>query len=61
MLVLLPFARGCVCLLVCPLSQWLARLDVIFDEYDIVWQYLQGCYSFLVYIHVLGGLCIGRM
>ena len=42
-----------VCMSVsCPLSQWLARLDVISDEYDAVWRYLQGCISFLVYIYL---------
>ena len=48
-----PF-RSWVCMSVsCPLSQWLARLDVIFDEYDTVWRYLQGCISFLVCIYLL--------
>ena len=44
----------------CPLSQWLARLDVIFDEYDIAWRYLQGCIPFVhiyIYLRLVVGLC----
>ena len=44
----------------CPLSQWLARLDVIFDEYDIVWRYLQGCIPFLyIYIYIFTCVWLG--
>ena len=45
------FVSAYVCWFV-RLGRWLARLDVIYDEYDFVWRYLQGCYvSF--YINIL--------